>query len=208
MLSRIIAGQLAQPHGIVGRLVGAAMDVANGAPTRMAVDLLAPEAGERVLDAGCGTGAGMAELLKRADCRIAGVDGSEVMIRRATSRLSASRWVGSSELHRVALENLPFQSDSFDAALALNMLYFCGPDAGMVAELQRVLKPGGRLVAYVTHRQSMENWSFTRAGRHRLFDERELVALLAAGGFDPDQIRIQTKFVARRVSGIFARARA
>ena len=38
--------------------------------------------------------------------------------------------------------------------------------------------PGGRLVAYVTHRETMEHWAFARAGLHRLFDAAGLAAAL------------------------------
>ncbi len=146
------------------------------------------------------------EILGRVACRIVAVDQSATMIRRAHSRLA--RIVGGStvRLHRATLEDLPCRPGTIDAALALNVLYFCGEDSGMIAAIRKTLRPGGRLVAYVTHRNTMEHWSFTKEGYHRLYDEQELRGVLADGGFDPKHITIWSKAVGPRVEGLFALA--
>ncbi|KQX25153.1 MULTISPECIES: class I SAM-dependent methyltransferase [unclassified Sphingomonas] len=207
-LSRSLARQLADPTGIAGTLCGAAMDLANRVPMQKAIDILAPLSGETVLDAGCGTGAASAEMLRRADCRIVAVDQSATMIHRARARLARRDRHGVVDLHRAKLESLPCRPGSIDAALALNILYFCEPDGGMIAALREALRPGGRLVCYVTDRHAMERWSFTRAGLHRLYDGNQLVAALAGGGFDPANITLDTRWVAPGVRGLFALAHA
>ena len=80
---------------------------------------------------------------------------------------------------------MPLADESFDAALALNVLYFCDGEGSMLAHLARILVPGGRLVAYVTHRDTMANWPFARAGIHRLFDGKALFELFEAAGVCP-----------------------
>jgi len=196
-----LAGQLARPHGFAGRVVGGAMDFANRRPTRLALDLLATCDGECVLDAGCGTGAALAELARRADLTLAGIDPSPAMIGSASRRRGLS-----ADLRFAAIEDMPFDAASFDAALLLNVLYFCDPESRMIARLREVLKPGGRLVVYVTHRATMERWPFARAGVHRLFDARGLAAALELGGFVPERISVQEVQVTRSVRGLLARA--
>ncbi|WP_373935509.1 MULTISPECIES: class I SAM-dependent methyltransferase [unclassified Sphingobium] len=203
-----LARQLAAPSGIAGALCGAAMDLANRAPLRMAVDLLAPLDGEMLLDAGCGTGAASEAIRRRADCRIMAVDRSATMVRRARSRLASGCKSGTVSVHRATLEALPCAPGSIDAALALNILYFCGQDGAMIRAIREALRPDGRLVAYVTDRESMQRWSFTREGLHRLYDGRALKAALAHGGFDPARIAIDEKAVAPGVTGLFALAYA
>lgn len=203
-----LARQLAAPSGVVGALCGAAMDVANRAPMRMAIDLLAPDAGEAVLDAGCGTGAASAAILRRTDCRIIAVDQSQTMVRRARSRLATAGGARAVAVLQAPLEALPCAPASIDAALALNILYFCGPDGAMIRAIRQALRPGGRLVAYVTERNSMERWSFTREGLHRLYDAGELRAALVDGGFDPARIIIEQRAIAPGVTGLFALAYA
>jgi len=206
--ARRLARQLAEPTGMVGALCGLAMDVVNRTPLRHAVDLLAPRDGETVLDAGCGTGAASAEILRRAACHVVAVDRSETMIDRARSRFAGRRGAGAIELHRASIEDLPCRPGSMDAVLALNILYFCDPENGMIAALRAMLRPGGRLVAYVTDRGTMEKWAFTRAGHHRLYDAAELEAALVGGGFDRSELRIESRAMAAGAQGLFALARA
>jgi len=201
-LASRLAGQLAAPSGRAGRWLGRAMDLANAKVNARAIDLLRPQKGERILDAGCGTGAALAEVLRRAPCTAMGVDRSETMIDAACRRLGTE-----AALQVGALEMLGTGAARVDGALLLNVLYFCGPDAAMVRAVHRHLKPGGRVVVYVTHRATMERWAFARAGHHRLFDERELAQLLAAGGFAPSSIAVHEERVARFVRGLFGVAR-
>lgn len=200
-LSRRLAQQLACPTGTVGRLLGNAMDLANRRPLRLAVDILAPAAGEEILDAGCGTGAAMAAMLERAPCRITGVDASATMVAVARQRLGPGVACVNS-----TLEALPFAPASFDAALALNVLYFNDDENGMPSALHRMLRPGGRLVVYVTHQDSMAGWPFAREGLHRLYDAGTLRGALLAAGFACERNDVHEIAITRSVKGLFARA--
>lgn len=202
-LAARFAGQLADPSGAAGRWLGVAMDLANARAVRQAIDLLEPHAGEAVLDVGCGTGAALAEVRRRAPCRLIGVDRSPTMIAAARKRLGLGAELLAADL---AAASLPQRT--IDKALLLNVLYFCDADATMVQAVRATLRPGGRLVAYVTHRSAMARWAFARAGRHRLFDEAELRAVLAQGGFFPARIGIEERQVAPGVPGLFAIATA
>lgn len=196
-----VARQLARPAGLAGRLLAPMMDLANRTPTRLALDLLAPVPGEAVLDAGCGSGTALQALLARADCRATGVDFSATMIAAAGRRLR-----GRADLVEAPLEWLPFGDATFDAVLALNVLYFADRDGAMIAELHRVLRPGGRLVAYVTEDASMEQWPFVSAGLHRLYDSAGLEQALVAAGFAADAVTVHVEPVAGAVMGLFALA--
>lgn len=200
--SRRLAEQLAQPTGRAGRLLGTAMDVANRKPLRLALDLLAPTAGERILDAGCGTGVAMAAMLDRAPCRPVGLDSSATMLHAASRRLGAR-----AQFELAPIESMSFAQKSFDAVLALNVLYFEDAQGSLLAALHRVLKPGGRLVAYVTDRSTMAGWAFTREGLHRLFDATSLKQALVHAGFMPEATEVHTVMMTRTITGLIAHAR-
>ncbi|MXO58390.1 methyltransferase [Altererythrobacter salegens] len=197
-----LAGQLARPRGLPGTLLGRAMDLANRRCTALAIDLLDPQDGERLLDAGCGTGAALAAVLRRADCLCTGIDPSPAMIAAARRRLGKRV-----ALAPVRIEDLPPSVGPFDAILALNVLYFADDTGAMVRALRRALAPGGRLVGYATHRETMERWSFARAGLHRLFDAPSLISLLEQGGFASSAISVQECAVGPGVRGLLVCAR-
>jgi SAM-dependent methyltransferase len=103
--------------------------------------LALPRAGERALDAGCGSGIYSAWLVERG-LAVTGVD-------RDPSMLAAARRRASSASFREGdLAALPFADGEFDLALAVTVFSFLGESerARAARELLRVLRPGGRLV--------------------------------------------------------------
>jgi SAM-dependent methyltransferase len=116
------------------------------------LDLARLRGDERVLDVGCGNGAYLGALRGRAHRGlVCGGDLSPGILRAARSRAG-------SELLLVAdAETLPFADDSFDVTLAMHMLYHVPDRAHAIAELRRVLRPGGvALVATNSRRHFAE----------------------------------------------------
>ena len=94
--------------------------------------------GDRVIDACCGTGELALEARKRGG-RVTGVDFSQAMLERARRKSAEVAWV------RADLLALPFPDASFDAAtVGFGIRNVADLEAGL-AELARVLRPGGRL---------------------------------------------------------------
>lgn len=200
-IARGLAAQLANPRGRSGRWLGRAMDLANRRPTHLAVELLAPVDGETILDAGCGTGAAMARISDRADCRLIGADLSPTMIAAARHRL------GDQACYLTApLEDLPLPPASVDAVLALNVLYFDDVEHSMLRSMRRLLRNGGRLIAYVTARHTMEGWAFARQGLHRLYDVEGLRSAFLAAGFADDLMEIDEVGIGPGIDGLIVRA--
>jgi SAM-dependent methyltransferase len=102
--------------------------------------------GDRVLDAGCGPGwfweAAAPALPERLALTLA--DLSPGMVAEATARCRPlRRW--SVEGVVADVQALPFPDASFDAVVAMHMLYHVPDQAMAIAEMHRVLKPGGTL---------------------------------------------------------------
>lgn len=120
---------------------------------------------ERVLDVGCGTGAGTLFLAREfPQARVRGVDLSEEMVHAAVAK------VGLDPEGRVAFKvgdasSLPYAEDSFDLVAQLNMPPF-------FAELARVLRPGGQVIVASSWgpetpfytRPSLLRWKFLQHG--------------------------------------------
>ena len=113
---------------------------------RALVDAVAPRDGERVLDVATGTGMVAAELLSRSRCTVTALDQSEEMLARARSRF-ATMPPGRIELVTGQAEQLPFAPASFDVVTFTYLLRYVDEPAATVAELARVLRPGGRIAS-------------------------------------------------------------
>jgi ubiquinone/menaquinone biosynthesis C-methylase UbiE len=109
----------------------------------------APAEGEHVLDVACGTGIG-ARIAARAVGpygKVVGVDLDAGMLATAQEKL---RGAGApTEWHCASALEMPLQRESFDLCLCLQGLQFFPDRARGLSEMQRVLKPGGRLVITV-----------------------------------------------------------
>jgi SAM-dependent methyltransferase len=104
-------------------------------------DFAGLEAGQRVVDVGCGSGVLAEELARRVGAdHVAGADPSPLLD-------ACAERVPGADLKRAAAEDLPWPDDSFDAALAQLVVHFMSdPEAG-IAEMARVTRPGGVVAA-------------------------------------------------------------
>jgi SAM-dependent methyltransferase len=136
-------------------------------------------AGGELLDVPCGYGRHVIPLA-RAGFRAVGVDRSATLLDEARRRNGHERWP---KLTRADYRELPFAAASFDAALNLfSSLGYLGDeeDTRVLAEIGRVLRPGGQLVIETMHRDGLvagfseRSWHAVGAGRlmleQRVFD--------------------------------------
>ena len=128
---------------------GASYEQFMGAWSRLAgdvfLDWLAPPSGWRWVDVGCGNGAFTELLVTRcAPLEVQGIDPSEEQLAFARTRLAnpPAEFVAGDALA------LPWRDDTFDAAVQALVIFFVPDAARSVAEMARVVRPGGSVSAY------------------------------------------------------------
>ena len=110
-------------------------------------------AGRRILDAGCGSGPLLAALRDRGAI-VTGIDKSAGMAELARRRLGDDADLLVAELGKP----LPFPDRTFDDVTASLVLHYLEDWGPALAELQRVLRPGGRLIVSVNHPFAENLW--------------------------------------------------
>jgi ubiquinone/menaquinone biosynthesis C-methylase UbiE len=109
------------------------------------LDWLAPPSDMRWIDVGCGNGAFTELLAQRCSpAELQGIDPSEAQLSFARTRSAAQ---GATFLQGDAMA-LPFGNDHFDAAVMALVIFFVPDPAKGVAEMTRVVTPGGIIAAY------------------------------------------------------------
>ncbi|MGB6689671.1 MAG: methyltransferase domain-containing protein [Terracidiphilus sp.] len=102
------------------------------------LEWLAAQAGERILDLGCGDGQ-LTQRISATGVSVAGVDNSPEMVAAARGR-GVEAGMGNAE-------DLLFANENFDAVFSNAALHWVRDQDAMMNQVRRVLKPGGRFVA-------------------------------------------------------------
>jgi ubiquinone/menaquinone biosynthesis C-methylase UbiE len=107
---------------------------------------LGPVAGRKVLDAACGPGLYLSELLERG-AEVTGFDASPVM-----AGLARQRTAGRARIDQAALgEPLPYPDGAFDLVVCALAIHYASDRAAAFGEFCRVLRPGGAAVVSTQH---------------------------------------------------------
>jgi ubiquinone/menaquinone biosynthesis C-methylase UbiE len=151
--------------------------------------------GARVADLGCGSGV-FTELLRQAGFSSVGLDISPKLI-----ALGRSKYPGL-ELIEGDAENLPFESESLDGVLLSGLVHHFPDPRSVAAEVHRVLKQGGRFMAFDPNRMNPFMWLYR--DRSSPFysqvgvteNERPILAWRVAAVFRDAGFRVQTDYLA------------
>jgi ubiquinone/menaquinone biosynthesis C-methylase UbiE len=114
-------------------------------------------AGNRVLEIGSGAGAHSC-LFKRRGADVTAVDLTPVRALSTARKLALARGPGPARAYQADAENLPFRDDVFDIVYSNGVLHHSEDTVRCIAEVRRVLKPGGRAVIMLYSRHSANYW--------------------------------------------------
>ncbi|MEU7482182.1 class I SAM-dependent methyltransferase [Lentzea sp. NPDC042327] len=110
------------------------------------VNLAGDVTGRRILDAGCGSGP-ISKVLRDRGAAVVGFDRSAKMVELARQRLGDDADLRVADIS----QPLPYPDGAFDDCVAALVLHYLEDWSAPLAELRRVLKPGGRLIVAVNH---------------------------------------------------------
>jgi len=126
-----------------------------GAPPFSALIPFGELAGKDVLEVGCGSGV-HARLLAAAGARLTAVDLTPTAVELTRRRLELAGLVA--DVREADAEALPFADGAFDFVWSWGVVHHSEHTERALAEIARVLRPGGRLALMVYHRSSITFW--------------------------------------------------
>jgi len=130
-------------------------------------------------DLGCGTGH-VAEALAPCVAKVVAVDESGPMLESARKRLESH---GNVELRVGTIEALPIEDGALDAAILFLVAHFITDPARAMAEVRRVLRPGGRLLVVDLMSHDRVDYVVQLGHVWQGFDGAQMIAWLEGAGF-------------------------
>ncbi len=207
-MSRSFATLAPADLALVDELLGNESDMAFRRRVPILLDYLELEPGERVLDCGCGMGFHLLVLAALRDLRLVGLDPDAGRLEQA------QREVPEAELVEGDAQSLPFADESFDKVLMTEVLEHIPDDRRALAEVRRVLRPGGVLALSVPNSRYPFWWDpingiWSRLGgapirrgplvgiwslHERLYTREELVERVETAGFQVERAEETTHY--------------
>jgi len=172
------AAQLRKPHGEGAEAIAAYMRDLNRALYDHVVKLLSTAKEKQLLELGFGEGI-VPEMVNQQHEKMhyTGIDFSDEMVNMANAKnIPGANFL----LGEVA--QMPFESNVFDVCFGINVVYFWENPGRELAEILRVLKPGGVLMLGYRPKTYMQAIPFTQFG-FTLYETAELENLLVKQGF-------------------------
>ena len=179
-----------KPSWYLGRFIAWTMNKSHALMTNWGLTYLKVEPAATVLDVGCGGGrtvTKLAELAHRG--KVYGVDYSAASVAQSTSTNRALIAADRVEIRPASVSSLPFGDNTFDVVTAVETHYYWPDFTRDLAEIRRVMKPGGQLALIAeTFRGDGFGLIYRPAmlliGAHHLTKDEHAAALASAGFID------------------------
>jgi len=180
---KAIAEQLRKPVGDLGKEVGLKMNEGNLYINQYTIAALEIKSHQQILEIGMGNGFFVKDILSAApSVKYTGCDLSETMVAEARSLNSRFIQKRQAEFIAAASDELPLFDALFDTVFTVNTLYFWEHPQKDLAEIHRVLKPGGKLFIAIRPASVMQGLPFVQYG-FRLYEKEDVAVLLKSSGF-------------------------
>lgn len=171
------ASNLKCPTGDYGRKLANSLNLRNLPMIVSALEALGIEDDDRIMEVGPGDGGLLNYVLSLAEnLNYTGVEISPLMYEQACTANNVFIAEGLAEYALYNGVNLPYKDGIFTKILSVNTVYFWDEPVQLLAEICRVLAPGGRLCLSFCEKDFMETLPFAEQG-FKLFDAADIMAL-------------------------------
>jgi SAM-dependent methyltransferase len=195
LLGRLLS-QGGRPRGRFGRFLVRGMNFGHSGLTVWGLTKVEIPENATVLDIGCGGGRTLERLASFARLgKVVGIDYSEDSVEVARKRNQRLIAEGRVEVLHGSVSSMPFPEATFDLVSAVETYYFWPDIVADLAEVRRVIKPGGQLVIiagmYRGSRFERRNMRLIRAGGMRCFSVQEFEDALQDAGFPAAVVSVE-----------------
>lgn len=184
MIKRFIAQQFRKPAGFFGSIVGKLMAKGNLPAIKETIQRLGIVDNDTILEIGYGPGLGIFEILSNnSKCTMKGIDFSDLMFKVASKKNSVFTQSKRLELLKGDFLIYGLPSKSFSKVFGVNVIYFWPNLSAAAAKIKTILKPSGKAVLYMAHKDDLVKIGFTKTDVFSKYDIETVLAAFRKTGF-------------------------
>jgi ubiquinone/menaquinone biosynthesis C-methylase UbiE len=176
-MKNIIAQQFGHPSGFAGRVATLAMNIINRRQYRAVEENIDVQPTDTILDIGFGNGRLLHRLTRRGSAKFYGIDPSPDMVHPMSG----------AQLMLADVSHIPLPDASVDKAYTVNTIYFWDDLHAGLAEVVRVLKPGGLFLDVFYSDKWLDRLPVTRRGFNK-YSIRQVVQTTAGAGLEVERV--------------------
>lgn len=175
-----------KPQGLGGKLMVFMMNIGHSAMALWGLSFLSTKPDVRILDCGCGGGENIKKMLRMYPCSIVnGIDYSSVRVKASRDKNKRAVNEGRCAVYQGSVDNMHFDTGSFDAVTAFETVYFWPDIIKCFREVYRVLKTEGTFLICNEcdgENEKDEKW-VEKIKMMTIYKDTELRAYLEMAGF-------------------------
>jgi ubiquinone/menaquinone biosynthesis C-methylase UbiE len=192
IFTNLIARQFRKPSGLLAWYAAGFMKRSNTPCIEWAITKCNIQPSDTVLEIGFGPGIGITMAAEKLETgKLYGLDFSSAMFKTAMRRNKQLIKRGRVELVCGPLFPAPFADNFFNSVFGVNIIYFWPKPENELSGIQRMLKPGGIAVFFLSDKYSLNKIPCTKTDIFRKYTADEFIQLLAKCGFE--SIDVETR---------------
>jgi ubiquinone/menaquinone biosynthesis C-methylase UbiE len=177
-----------KPKGIGGSIVLWSMNWVHSVMAKWGLQYLNIKDNDNILDIGCGGGANIARMLKKAsNLKLFGMDYSELSVAKSIKYNKKAIDRKQCEIKQGSVSNIPYNESVFNIVTAFETVYFWPDIKNDTKEVLRVLKPGGTFficnLASGLDNEKYSNEYFIKTLDLKIYSQKDFYDILTESGF-------------------------
>ena len=176
--------QAHKPTGWFGRWVMSYLfDIGNTRLNKLVLQTLAPKAGDRILEIGCGTGKLLDSMVKGCSkCDAEGIDFSDTMVSIARRKNRKHIATGKVVIHKGNVDEMPLREETYTKVYSINTIYFWPHPRDTSKKIAHLIKPRGKFALGFEDIAQLEQRRLDRSV-FRFYSTSDVEIILIEAGF-------------------------
>ena len=194
-MRKIIGNQFKRPSGLLGRIISMKMKKFNMLAYSKIIDALNIKENDHLFEIGYGHGKGIKQIISNYNCKLTGIDFSELMFKEASAKNKKFIKQGKVDLYLGNFLTFDMPANKFDKIFCINVVYFWDDLLVPFSKIKEGLRKNGKFCFYMSHADLLNQLKFTKNDIFNKYSIEHVVEQLKSSGFSKVQYEFDNGYI-------------